>query len=361
MTRYLAVFTLLAASMLYGQTLDWKQKSKLSKLITDFRLERDVGKKKGIAEEILKMGEPAAVEFKKALLKQQEPILNAYLKELERVAAAAYKKAHPRVDRTKVSNARSVLAKLRAKGADALKKEEIVAKGDPALKTLRDELLINVDAVLSGNARLAGKKDAMKIYRACLKACDQIIGRSKAQAKPKTRRGRSRRGGAIAPPSTPSTAEQALARKELLAVFVATAAGKFSRLLKQNETMSSEISGREADGILDLNIMRIIMGLNPLMVDVALCEAARDHSNDMATKGFFSHTSPVAGKKKFTDRAKRFGTRAGGENIAMGQRTPKQANQGWFHSPGHHVNMFRTKLTAVGLGEIRNHWTQLLR
>ena len=41
---------------------------------------------------------------------------------------------------------------------------------------------------------------------------------------------------------------------------------------------------------------------------------------------FFAHESPVEGKKTMVDRAKRMGTTASAENIAMGQPDGEAAN-----------------------------------
>ena len=104
----------------------------------------------------------------------------------------------------------------------------------------------------------------------------------------------------------------------------------------------------------------MLVGLNALVLDPKLCAAARDHSKDMAEKGFFAHESPVPGKKTPWDRAKNFGTTASGENIFMGSNDPHAAITGWFYSPGHHKNMFRPNLVRMGLGCTGKHWTQML-
>ena len=112
-------------------------------------------------------------------------------------------------------------------------------------------------------------------------------------------------------------------------------------------------------GIRDLNVMRLIFGKHALAIDEKLSACSADHSKDMKEKGFFSHTSPVKGKKSFTTRAKNFGTTARGENIAMGSSTGKGSIKQWFLSPGHFKNMF-SGATRVGLGQYGRYWTQML-
>jgi uncharacterized protein YkwD len=78
----------------------------------------------------------------------------------------------------------------------------------------------------------------------------------------------------------------------------------------------------------------------------------------MAEKGFFSHDSPVPGKARFSDRARNFGTTAGGENIHKGSTDGPDAITSWWHSPGHLKNMMRG-WSRTGLGHYKKHWTQL--
>ena len=113
----------------------------------------------------------------------------------------------------------------------------------------------------------------------------------------------------------------------------------------------------EVAGVRDLNLRLVLIGLPAQTIDVKLCAACRDHSKDMHELGFFSHESPVDGKKSFTDRASNFGTSSGSENIAMGASSGGGAILQWWYSPGHHKNLLRGA-TRVGLGQHERHWTQ---
>lgn len=119
------------------------------------------------------------------------------------------------------------------------------------------------------------------------------------------------------------------------------------------------LNPEESRGIFALNRLRILLGLNALHADLALCAAARDHSEDMVKHGFFAHDSPVSGRETPWKRAAARGSSAGAENIAAGQRTGEGATRAWWFSPGHHKNMLRSA-TRCGLGNHRSHWTQLL-
>ena len=87
------------------------------------------------------------------------------------------------------------------------------------------------------------------------------------------------------------------------------------KVLKQNEALRSKAPIEEYLGTLRLNEIRYLLGLGLVAVDEKLADAARDHSKDMHVLGFFSHTSPVPGKERFGQRAAKFGTSAGAENI----------------------------------------------
>ena len=70
------------------------------------------------------------------------------------------------------------------------------------------------------------------------------------------------------------------------------------------------------------NVARCARGLGPLAADPALLRAARVHSGDMVARGFFAHSSPVAGRRTLEARLKgenaRF--RRAAENIAYRSR-----------------------------------------
>ena len=91
--------------------------------------------------------------------------------------------------------------------------------------------------------------------------------------------------------------------------------------LEANARLSAELSDLERTGIRSTNTIRLLLGLSPLAIDMKLVAAARDHSADMKKHDFFSHQSPLPGKKTPLERAKRFDTSAGAENILVGTVT----------------------------------------
>ena len=92
---------------------------------------------------------------------------------------------------------------------------------------------------------------------------------------------------------------------------------------------------------------------------------ARAHSADMATKGYFDHTSPD-GRSPF-DRMRAAGYRGNlmGENIAAGQRTAAAVETAWMNSPGHRANILNCGYKVIGIGVATRssspygiYWTQ---
>ena len=130
------------------------------------------------------------------------------------------------------------------------------------------------------------------------------------------------------------------------------------RILATNHRLATQLETEESRAVLALNLTRNLLGLSALVIDLRLCATARDHSADMEKHHFFAHESPVPGKATPWDRAKRFGTSASGENIAMGHRDGQAVNMAWFRSPGHHTNMLGNH-TRVGMGQVGAYFTEL--
>ncbi|MFB6979313.1 CAP domain-containing protein [Streptomyces scopuliridis] len=112
------------------------------------------------------------------------------------------------------------------------------------------------------------------------------------------------------------------------------------------------------------NTERTRAGLSPLADDRQLAAAAQAYSADMAARAFYSHTSPE-GLAPW-DRAAAAGAahRGIGENIACGQRDPREVVRGWMDSPGHRANILKPDFTHLGVGfagggPAGTYWTQL--
>lgn len=113
------------------------------------------------------------------------------------------------------------------------------------------------------------------------------------------------------------------------------------------------------------NRVRQKSGLRPLVLNNQLIAAARFHSQDMARMRIMGHQG--SNGSQVTHRARRFGYPFSfvGENVAAGQRTPKEVMTSWINSPGHYRNLLLPDYSEIGVGYIscrsgyKTYWTQV--
>lgn len=148
----------------------------------------------------------------------------------------------------------------------------------------------------------------------------------------------------------PSTVEQTVTKTEAVE----------KQPVKAEQQSLSEVDEMEQAVVELTNKEREKAGLAPLQVDSALMAAAREKSQDMKDKNYFSHTSPTFGSP--FDRLKALGIsyQAAGENIAKGQKTAQEVVTAWMNSEGHRANILDEKFTHIGVGFVKDGsiWTQ---
>ncbi|GAA1809316.1 CAP domain-containing protein [Planosporangium flavigriseum] len=121
-------------------------------------------------------------------------------------------------------------------------------------------------------------------------------------------------------------------------------------------------SAAEATVLTLVNQERAKANCPALTVDARLTAAARAYSADMASRGFFAHTTPdgVDLGTRVTRAGYRFS--AVGENIAKGQRDATAVMTAWMNSPGHRANILNCRFSNIGIGLARQGstplWTQ---
>ena len=98
-------------------------------------------------------------------------------------------------------------------------------------------------------------------------------------------------------------------------------------------------------------------GLPPLARHDALEHAAFDHSQEMRSLNYFSHTSPTAGKSTTRQRVNQYGVNPQmvAENIFecsgyQVQETAKYAVEAFMESPLHRKNVLNPEATHIGVG-----------
>lgn len=131
----------------------------------------------------------------------------------------------------------------------------------------------------------------------------------------------------------------------------------------QKINIPASASSYEDQVITLVNKERASRGLMTLKKNSTLAYVARLKSQDMATRGYFSHTSPTYGSP-FT-MMQYYGIKftAAGENIAMGQQSPAAVMNAWMNSPGHRSNILGAMYNQIGVGMAKNssgvlYWTQ---
>ncbi|RDW15730.1 transporter [Oceanobacillus arenosus] len=110
-----------------------------------------------------------------------------------------------------------------------------------------------------------------------------------------------------------------------------------------------------------VNTERANAGLPALKYDWELARVAKHKSQDMKTKGYFSHTSPTYGSPFTMMQNYGIHYKSAGENIAQGQRTAKEVVNAWMNSSGHRANILNKNYTHIGIGYLENgnYWTQM--
>ena len=325
-------------------TLTVEQRRQVTDLLNVFRRAKaEPDKRDEAVSGILAIGGLAPAQLLGLINKELVPLQTRYRADFFKAAQNLLRTRFSKRDPKEIDSLREAVLALGRK--TDLSKEEIVAKGDPAMAKLNELLWIDPKDVLAAAPSLKTRRDELvELGGHWFRAADYVA-----------KHGPRREGG----PQEAPPFEHVLAADEMLATALTLATSDADReALIANVALESQIDFEEANGIRDLNRVRLLLGLKPLRIDVKLCEAGRDHSKDMVEKKFFSHDSPVPGKATPWDRAKRFGTTAHAENIAAGARTGPETNLQWFHSPGHHKNMLGNH-SRIGLGRYENTWTEM--
>jgi hypothetical protein len=237
-----------------------------------------------------------------------------------------------------------------------LSKQMIQSEIDPRLKELRQLLHPNLSQVLAEDEKIEDAIEDLHEKHADLREWFAIYASMTAGLE--LHEDTTKHFAKYPFPEDPGTANRLDESIEFMAFTGLPMTPSDRKALLENRSLQDETPYEEYLGTLELNRIRHLLGLSLVRIDTKLSDAARDHSKDMHTLGFFSHTSPVEGKQRFSTRASNFGTSAGSENIAAGRRQGKGAITSWWYSPGHHRNMLGNH-RRTGLGQYESMWTQM--
>jgi len=121
---------------------------------------------------------------------------------------------------------------------------------------------------------------------------------------------------------------------------------------------TASLSALEQGVLVDINTLRKQHGLAPLRLSATLSAAARQHSAEMASRGYFGHDS--ANGSSFDRRIARYYPMGRnrfwsvGENLLWSSPDvdPNGALQMWWNSPEHRKNMLTARWREIGLSAV---------
>jgi hypothetical protein len=106
----------------------------------------------------------------------------------------------------------------------------------------------------------------------------------------------------------------------------------------------------EANVLVDeTNQQRVVNGLPDLELSPLLQAAAQDKANDMATKGYFAHTSPQGLTPWYWFQQVGYNFDYAGENLAVNFSDSEDVTTAWMNSPEHRANILSTDFTQIGI------------
>jgi uncharacterized protein YkwD len=146
-----------------------------------------------------------------------------------------------------------------------------------------------------------------------------------------------------------------IARTALLTALVLIAATPAAATTQAPSTATAEL---EQGVLANMNALRRQHGLSALRLSPALSSAARQHSTEMASRGYFSHSS--ANGSSFDRRIARYYGSSGrrywsvGENLLWSSPDvdPAGALKMWLDSPPHRKIMLTARWREIGLSAV---------
>ncbi len=109
-----------------------------------------------------------------------------------------------------------------------------------------------------------------------------------------------------------------------------------------------------------VNAKRRSIGCGELTWDRGVAAIAFDHSADMVSRHFFSHTNPDRKGPAERLRASNLGYSSAAENLVRRAKTAREAFDAWLGSPAHRRSMLDNRFTRHGVGRVGDRWTHVL-
>ncbi len=102
-----------------------------------------------------------------------------------------------------------------------------------------------------------------------------------------------------------------------------------------------------------LNQTRQSLGLQPLVENEKLNQAAQLKAENMVQDNYFNHTSPSGVSPWFWFKQAGYNYKYAGENLAIGFFESEEVYNAWLNSPSHKANIVNPKYTEVGTAILR--------
>lgn len=327
------------------------ERKEMSAILAEFRkLKPEADERLDLVDKLAALGPPAVDAAKAVAEKELQKSLAEYTQQFSAATAKAYSTRITKNNAAEVTALRDNVAQLQKK--ENLTKEDIVSVADPALARLKEIFLVDREQVFEISPPVKERRERLLQQGRVWFHCQKLLQEAAAAELPEEAK------SASVAPAAESFADYLQQEEELCIFRVMPIDDAAKQVTAYNNQLGSQLDAQEFRCIQQANLMRVLLGLKALKIDPKLCAACRAHSTDMKKLNFFSHESPVPGRKSFTDRAQLAGTSASGENIAVGTQDGGGANMMWWHSPGHHKNMLGGH-DRIGVGRAEAHWTEM--
>ncbi len=147
--------------------------------------------------------------------------------------------------------------------------------------------------------------------------------------------------------------EASLAVISSLALFLFFIGTMNVALIQNSSLLSAVISGT----IVSLaNENRTENKIGNLTINPILELAAQRKANDMATKGYFAHTSPDGKTPWYWFEDVGYDFVYAGENLAVNFSDSEEVDDAWMNSAGHRANILNSKFTEIGVATARGFY-----
>jgi hypothetical protein len=122
--------------------------------------------------------------------------------------------------------------------------------------------------------------------------------------------------------------------------------------IKNLDLKGSILTGAVLPAVLDnlTNQKRQVFSLSELKESALLDKAAQMKAEDMASKGYFAHTSPEGKEPWYWFDQVGYKYNYAGENLAVNFNDSKDVSEAWMNSPTHRANLLKPVYREVGTG-----------